>query len=105
MNHAIEWEPGFWVRPDGCTLSMTEEDAKKFVDKYSDSIEHPAGAPVPVYIAPELYEEMKSKEYGTIWVSRSEEAKFVKERKLIYTEKRGGWVFRELSGMDNDSKQ
>ncbi|AGB05264.1 hypothetical protein AciM339_1410 [Aciduliprofundum sp. MAR08-339] len=95
-----EWEPCFWMRPDGCSLHLTQEDAKKFVDDFADRWLYPVGKPVPVYVSPDLYEKIIERErsFG-LYIVRNRERELVKEGKLIYTEERSGWVFRDIGGM------
>jgi len=95
-----EWEPCFWVRPEGCTLHLTEEDAKKYIEKFADRWIYPVGDPVPVYVSPRLYEKLLSRDNRSLLFNKLEESKLVKEGELIYTKKRSGWVTVDMGDME-----
>ena len=90
-----EWEPGFWERPDGCSLHLNMEDAKRFVKKFADRWWYPAGDPVPVYVHPEIYENIlkrKKKGLDGLRLNAYEEGDMIREGKLLFTKKRSGWI-------------
>lgn len=66
---AQDWEEserGWGVRPDGCSLHLTEADCRQYISKYWDGMprfapdeyERPAGQPYHVAVPMDLYEEV-----------------------------------------------
>ncbi len=103
----ISWEEEdyFWVRPDGCSLHLTKEDADKFVEKCSDGPHgwfHPAGDPVPVYVSPDIYEKIAEQDDRTLRLNAAKESKLICERKLLFTKERSGWVKIGLGCLDKE---
>ena len=100
----VSWEESerdWGSRPDGCSLHMTQDDAKQFIEKYwhgmpdsvPDEYSRPAGSPTLAYVTPRLYNEIKLKKPGVrIYQNRLGEI-ILKE--LYYGEKVDGWRIRE----------
>ncbi|MFC1753841.1 hypothetical protein ACFL96_10700 [Thermoproteota archaeon] len=98
----VSWEEserGWGTRPDGCSLHLTHLDFDTYLDAYwkrmpdtaPDEYERPAGDPVPVYVTKKLYQEIKESENG-IRLYAHNEREVVKEKKLVYSQRRSGWV-------------
>lgn len=94
-----ESERGWGVRPDGCSLHLTEQDFQAFEKEYwkrmpnevPDEYSRPAGEPVTAYVNKTLYKEIKKSKKGIrLW--NHEESEAVKSKQLVYSNKRSGWV-------------
>lgn len=72
-----ESERGWGVRPDGYTLSLTEEDRKKYVEYYNkkynnessvpDCYTRTSGEPKLMDVDTETFNKIKKSEHKTIW--------------------------------------
>lgn len=83
MNEAIllnwiESERGWGQRSDGCSIHLTEEDAKAFVKEYNedlpeevpDEYSRPDSGPQKVVISDKLYEKLTDSDNGIrLWQS------------------------------------
>lgn len=102
----VSWEEserGWGIRPDGCSLHLTEEDFRKYEkwywesmeetygDKAPDEYSRPAGRPVTAYASKKLYEEIKKSKDG-LYLTQDAEGEATKSNDLIYGSERSGWV-------------
>lgn len=90
--------------PDGCSLHLTEEDAKKFVESYysmfsselHSSYPKPAGKPINVWVNSEIYELLSRTDFhnntGRRYLDYEEEELYNRE-KLFYGIERMVLVF------------
>ena len=98
-----ESERNWGIRPDGCSLHITENDYEKFEKDYwetmkktygnraPDEYSKPAGRPVTVSVSEKLYEKIKNSVDG-LFLSVNEEREAVKNEDLKYGSERSGWV-------------
>ena len=89
----LEWEEserGWGIRPDGCSLHLTEKDAENFEREYwsrmpdevPEEYSRPAGNPVNAYVSKKLYDKIKATKNGLrLW--DYEEKKYVREKVLF----------------------
>ncbi|MBR9700242.1 hypothetical protein GOV11_00040 [Candidatus Woesearchaeota archaeon] len=94
-----ESERGWGVRPDGCSLHLTAEDAEKYVDNYRDGMPReapreymcPSGNPIVAGAAPDLYKRVKESKYG-IRLFSGEEGRAMNSKELELGPERTGWM-------------
>ncbi len=91
-----EYESGWGVRPDGCSLHLTKTDCQNYLKEQklketSNEYSRPAGKPVIAYVTPLIYKKIKEN-HGTLRIWKTEERKLVKEKELVYGKERSGWV-------------
>ena len=100
-----ETERGWGTRPGGCSLHLSEEDSKRFVQAYWDGMpdsvpdeysrptstpSHLFGKTVKAYVSNRLYKQIKASKRGIrLW--RHEEDEAVKNKDLAYGKERHGW--------------
>lgn len=68
----VESERGWGTRPDGCSLHLTEEDAKSFVKEYNEDLpdevpeeySRPEGELKKVQISEKLYTKLSESDNG-----------------------------------------
>lgn len=101
----LSWEEveiGWGIRPDGCSLHVSRNDAAKFIMRrrqkqkekgfeQADEIEQPAGQPVPAYVHPDLFHRIVDTECG-LRVFRPDERAIICREYLVFTDERSGWV-------------
>mgnify|MGYP001573228924 CR=1 FL=1 len=98
----VSWEEserGWGTRPDGCSLHLTEEDYRKFVNMYwkgmpnevPDEYSRPAGSPCEVKVSKRLYDEIRRSKYGLRYFDDNE-CSLVKKKELVFVGERSGWV-------------
>jgi hypothetical protein len=87
----IETERGWGVRSDGCSLHLTKEDFKGFVEQYwskmpddvPDEYSRPAGGPEIAYVTQKLYKKIQESDKGIrLW--KDEEGELVEKGDLVY---------------------
>jgi hypothetical protein len=88
----VSWEESerkWGIRPDGCSLHLTEEDFRKFQKEYwssmpdevPDEYSRPADSPILAYASRKLYEKIRDSE--SLRLSETQEIKEVKSRDLV----------------------
>ena len=115
----VSWEEserGWGIRPDGCSLHLTEEDFRNYEkwywksigesygNKVPDEYSRPAGRPITAYTNEKLYEEIKKSKDGLRFCIKMEEDA-IKNKELIYGSERSGWIsfdsIKSLKGEKN----
>ncbi len=90
----LDWEEserGWGVRPDGCSLHLTQKDCERYVKKYwvgmpkeaPDEYSRPSGNPYPVQVSQKLYSELLESNDHSIMLCENNPKGIVPLRKLI----------------------
>jgi len=68
----LESERGWGTRPDGCSLHLTEDDLRRYVETYwagmpdevPEEYSKPTGNPYPLQVTQVMYKRIEKGEYG-----------------------------------------
>jgi hypothetical protein len=100
----VSWEEserGWGTRPDGCSLHLNANDARKFIDDYwkdmpcrvPDEYSRPAGKPTSAYVSSDLYKQVKENKLGIrVFAPQLRE---IYKKKFYYGHKVDGWRIRD----------
>ena len=101
----VSWEEserGWGCRPDGCSLHLSEKDYQSFEREYwdrmpeavPDEYSRPAGKPVEVQVAQNLYQKIQGSTNG-IRLGECQENEAAANKTIRYGKQRSGWVSRK----------